>query len=235
MVTGERRRRSVCARIVCESSKGGFGLYYHTPLEELGAVAAAGTPLGEEGKPTPIEVLLKSERAFALAKSFHDAIKDTEYYERYERTDAPIPRGVLEELAECACLCRLVERDDEREAIRTLIFESPSEEAQEACEARRRAFGLFLSLLDGNGEVADHDGEFWRAVIRRFLADPRADGVEGRTVAAWSALAMKECVQDALCSVWTHFCRAGIDRQDLDGLSSDELAVLIRDLTGRTE
>ena len=89
-----------------ESAKGGFGLYYRSPLVDLGAVAPVGTPLGPESKPTPIEVLRTNDpRVLLLAESFHDAIQDTAYYERFERTNDPIPRTVMEELAERARPC----------------------------------------------------------------------------------------------------------------------------------
>src|SRR3954452_19995274 len=66
-----------------ETAKGGFGLYYRSPLAELGAVAPVGTALDAEGTPTPIEVLLKNARAMAVAESFHESIKETEYFQRY--------------------------------------------------------------------------------------------------------------------------------------------------------
>lgn len=44
-----------------ETAKGGFGLYYRSPLVDLGAVAPVGTPLGEDGPPTPIEVLRRDD------------------------------------------------------------------------------------------------------------------------------------------------------------------------------
>jgi len=215
-----------------ESDKGGFGLYYRSPLFELGAVAPVGTPLGPEGKPTPIEVLLKDERAITLATSFHEAIKDTEYYERYERTNDPIPRQVLADLAERVCPCRLPYREIERDAIRALMFSPADQEEQvvAACDARRRAFALFLLLMDADAEVAYSTEQFWRALIGRFLADPTATGATGETTAAWAALAMKECVQEALCSIWTHFCRTGVREQGLDGMTNDELRAMIRSL-----
>jgi hypothetical protein len=215
-----------------DSSKGGFGLYYRSPLVELGVVAPVGTPLGHEGTPTPVEVLLKNDRAMAVAQAFHESIKDTEYFQRYERTDDPIPRQVLEALAERICLCRLPHLPAERDAIRELMFSAASEEAAEACDARRCAFALYLSLLDSDGSVAEHDGHFWQGIISKFLAAPMADNIEGRTVAAWTALAMKECMQDALCSVWTGFCRAGVELQGLDGMTNEELTAVIGRLAG---
>src|SRR3954471_13897533 len=54
-----------------DTSKGGFGLYYRSPLVELGAVAPVGTALSAEGITTPIEVMLKNDRAMAVATAFH--------------------------------------------------------------------------------------------------------------------------------------------------------------------
>ena len=216
-----------------DSTKGGFGLYYRSPLVDLGAVAAVGTPLGAEGKPTPVEVLRKDDRAMALALSFHEAIKGTEYYKRFERSNDPIPREVLEDLAEQVCLCRLPHREDERHAIRELLFEAGSEDQSvlAACDARRRGFALFLSLVDSDPEVAYSTPEFWRGVIARFEDAPLGGGLGEHTTAAWAALAMKECAQDALCSVWTDFCRSGVDRQGLDGMTVEQLRGMVDDLT----
>jgi hypothetical protein len=218
-----------------QTPMGGFGLYYRSPLEALGAVAPAGTPLGPEQTPTPIELLAQDDLARELAETFHASIQGTEYYRRYEQTSEPIPRPVLEELAEQVCLCRLPYRTAERDAIRRLMFEPRSDETVEECAARCRAFALFLSLLDGNARVAEQDGEFWRGLIDRFHAQPNEDSVQGRTVASWGALAMKECAQDALCSVWVDFCRSGVAEQGLDGMTPEELRKMIERLATDSE
>ncbi len=218
-----------------QSFKGGFGLYYRSPLVALGAVADAGIPLGPDQTPTPIEVLLKSDRAAALAETFHTAIEGTEYYKRYERAEDPIPRAVLEELAESVCLCRLPEHPEERDAIRTLLFTPVKPEVEEECDARRQAFALFLSLLDDADSVVHDKGEFWRGLIERFRSEPNANDTLGRTTAAWAALAMKECMQDALCSIWTDFCRTGVAQQGIDGFSREELLAMIHGLCDRND
>lgn len=218
-----------------QSEMGGFGLYYRSPLAELGAVALAGTPIGPEERPTPIDVLHKTERSMELAEAFHGAIVHTEYYRRYERTDAPIPRSVLEDLADTTCLCRLSHRHKERDAVRRLLFTPPAEEAGEACDARRRAFAHFLSLLDGDGSVAFEDGKFWRGSIRRFVAASTVNGAAGETTASWAALAMKECVQDAICSIWTDFCRTGVHEQGHKGLSREGLSRMIAGLADSSD
>jgi hypothetical protein len=221
-----------------ETAKGGFGLYYRSPLVELGAVAPVGTPLGEESQPTPIEVLRRGDpRALALAQAFHEAVQESEYYSAYERTSTPIPRTVLTDLARRACLCRLGEFEAERDAIRALIFEPANDEAAivQACDARRRAFALFLSLLQDDSEAALDTGRFRNGLIERFTADPGADDAHGRTVAAWAALAMKECIQEPICSIWTDFCRNGVTRQPVDGMSHDALAEMIGDIANGSQ
>jgi hypothetical protein len=221
-----------------DTPKGGFGLYYRSPLVDLGAVVPVGVPLGEEAKPTPIETLrFEDERAVAVAKAFHEAIKDTAYYQNYERTDEPIPLRVMEALAERICLCRLPFHEAERDAVRRLLFQAANDEPDivEACEARRRAFALFLSLVDEDPEVASDTGIFWRRLIERFDRDRLAQGSIADTLAPWAALAMKECLQDTICSVWTDFCRTGVRMQGLDGLTPVELQTLIDDLADAPE
>ena len=216
-----------------KSHKGGFGLYYRSPLVDLGAVAPVGTPLGQESKPTPIEVLRSNDpRVLVLAESFHDAIKDTAYFKQFERTNDPIPRNVMEELAEQVCLCRLRFRERERDAIRALIFEPANDDPDivAACDARRRGFALFLSLIDEDPGVPYDTGRFWRGLISRLEANPTADDALGQTVAAWGALAMKECIQEPICSIWTHFCRSGVHEQGLDGMTEEELGAMIERL-----
>ena len=212
------------------TAMGGFGLYYRSPLEALGAIAPAGTALGPEEMPTPIEVLAQNDLARELAQSFHTAIEDTEYFRHYERTDDPIPRGVLEELADRICLCRLPKRTAERDAIRRLMFEPRSPATSGECDARRRAFALFLDRLDKNPEICFEDGEFWRGLVARFQAMPNEDSVGGETTAAWGALAMKECAQDALCSIWVDFCRSGFAQQGLDGMTGAQVQEMLAGL-----
>lgn len=213
-----------------QTAMGGFGLYYRSPLQALGAVAPAGTPLGSDQTPTPIEVLAQDDLALELAETFHSSIEGTEYYRSYERSTDPIPRQVMEELAEQVCLCRLPYKTVERDAIRRLMFEPRSGQVAEECAARREAFALFLSQVEAHEEVAFEDGEFWRSLISCFNDNPNDDSMRGRTVAAWAALAMKECAQDALCSIWTDFCRSGVARQGLDGMTADELRAMIERL-----
>ena len=72
-----------------ESPLGGYGLYYRSPLVELGIVAKAGTLLG--GVPIAIDVLYDTDRARRLAETFKAAVEGTAYYQRAMWTADELP------------------------------------------------------------------------------------------------------------------------------------------------
>lgn len=214
------RRESV------ESSMGGYGLYYRSPLVDLDVVIPAWARLGDTT--TGVDVLARSDHAQALAAAFGEAIKDTLYATVYMNGVDPIPRPVLIELAERACLCRLDERPAERQAIHDALFGQARPERSQQVEQRRRAFAVFLSQLGADPDVASQDGEFRRGTIDTFRADPAGTAPRAEAHASWAALAMKEGVQEAICSLWTDFCRRGLQAQAPDGMTRSELHQFIR-------
>jgi len=213
------RRHSV------ESPMGGYGLYYRSPLIDLDIVIPAGAALGQST--TGIDVLARSERSQTLAEAFRASIADTTYAKKHMHGVDPIPIDVIRELAERACLCRLDEHPDEQHAIRDAYFEQTEEDRSEQVEQRRRAFAVFLDQLGTHAGVATHDGAFRRGTIDAFHASPLGTGAKPEAYASWGALAMKECVQDAICSLWTEFCRRGLDVQEHDGVTRNELHAFI--------
>lgn len=220
------RRHSV------ESPMGGYGLYYRSPLVDLDIVIPAGATLGETA--TRIDLLHPdSDRAQALAEGFREAIADTEYYANgHMRGVDPIPLDVIRQLAEHACLCRLDGCPAERAALRAAYFQPASEARAEQVEQRRRAFGLFLDQLDREPTVAASDSAFRRGTIDVFheqLRQAAAPGPRTDVYASWAALAMKECVQSAICSLWTEFCRRALNAQEHDGMTRFELRGFIRE------
>src|SRR3954447_16548300 len=80
-----------------ESAFGGYGLYYRSPLAELGIVARPGTLLGDT--PLTVDVLYPTDRARRLAATFRDAVAATEYATSWMLTTDPIPLDVLVEYA----------------------------------------------------------------------------------------------------------------------------------------
>ncbi len=215
-------------RLSVESSMGGYGLYYRSPLIDLDVVIPAGAMLGET--PTRVDVLARSDQAVALAEAFGDAIKATRYARRYMNGVDPIPALVLAELAEHACLCRLDEHPAERDAIRAAYFEQTRAERAEEVEQRRRAFAVFLSQFANDSAVSEHDSAFRRGTIDAFHRDRDGKGPYAEAQASWGALAMKECVQDAICSLWTEFCRRGLEVQEPDGMTRTQLHQYISDV-----
>lgn len=210
-----------------ESFLGGYGLYYRTPLVDLGLVVAKGTALGEEV--TPVDVLSREERAQALADRFREAVAGTAYEREHMLGTEPVPRSVLEELAERACLCRLPDYPEEQRALRRALFESPAPELAPEFDQRRRSFALFLRELERQPAVAVSNSAFRAAVWDDFIGRDGADDAPlETTLAQWAALSMKEHVQESFSAIWSHFCRLGLNAQTADGLTTSALDELIR-------
>lgn len=206
---------------------GGYGLYYRSPMEELGLIARRGSALiGDE--PIPVDVLQKSERAQRIADLFEEAIADTRWYREWMHGVDPIPAEVLEELGEAACPCRLDVHPLEQAALGELFLTAASPQREEPAEHRRRAFGLLLALGSADPDALVDDTAFRDAAISSFLADPGGQGPAAEARARWAAVAMRECVQEPLASIWVAFCRAGLATQPYDGLRRDELDHLVR-------
>ncbi|MEJ7772660.1 MAG: hypothetical protein WKF51_12225 [Geodermatophilaceae bacterium] len=215
-----------------KTALGGFGLYYRSPMEELGLVIPAGWAT-VEGEPTPIDLLAPTARAQDLADEFESAIADTRWYGEWMHGVDPVPADVLEELAARACLCRLGDFPAERTAIRTALLEPPSPERAQPTEQRRRAFALVLDGISREPDVARSDEAFRRDLVYGFEANPAASSARGEAQAQWGAMAMRECTQDAIASIWHHFCRAGLAEQPFEGFTRAELNQFIdRSLIG---
>lgn len=104
-----------------QEALGGYGLYYRSPMITVGLVARAGTLLGDA--PTPIDVLRPdSARARQVVAEYRDAVAETEYVHRYLGGDEPIPAAVVQDYAERACLCRLLDRPTEQAALHDALF-----------------------------------------------------------------------------------------------------------------
>jgi hypothetical protein len=210
-----------------ESAFGGYGLYYRSPLVELGIVARAGTLLGE--KPIPIDVLRETPRAQRLAATFKAAVEHTTYYQRAMLTSDDLSADVIDEYAEVACLCRLRDQLDERAAVHDAVFgtddATPAKTVDDALPVteglmplglplsdagvlqRRCSAGHYLSLVEADPRVVRSE-----AAYREALWSPPAPRSDRHAAIAgqWSALVAKDVWQEAICSVWSEFCRKGL-------------------------
>ena len=199
-----------------ESAFGGYGLYYRSPLAELGVVARAGTQLGE--RPTPIDVLRDTDRARRLAETFGDAVADTEYVTTWMLTSDPIPADVLVEYARVACLCQLRERPAERDAVHDALFgQDAAEPAATTPDAFAPAADLEERISDGataKEEAANPLEIDVRAAVaqrRRSVAhflsliekDPRVVDDEGAyREGLWSASAFRSDDHERVAGQW---------------------------------
>lgn len=214
-----------------ESPFGGYGLYYRSPLADFGVIARAGTMLGDE--PIPVDVLRATARARRLAETFREAVRHTAYYRRFMQTGDDLPAAVIEEYAEAACLCRLPELPEERDAVREAMFgtdELSSGADEEAAAQRRRSAGHYLSLVGDMPEITESEPAYREALWSP--PQPRND-THALVAGQWSALIAKDVWQEALCSVWSAFCQAGLARtRDLGrGLTWEETKNLAGGLT----
>lgn len=221
-----------------QSTLGGYGLYYRAPMNELGLIAREGSLLG--GEPIPIDVLARTARAGTLAATFEDAITDTAYHRQgWIVRREPLPRDVVEDYAEVACLCRLSVFPNERDAIQDALFgrdptpavatagddsdPTPAHESSsvetgvrsaveptvDAVTQRGRSVAHFLTLIDATPEVVDSQSAYRQAL---WDSPGERSPAQQRVAGQWAALVVKDVWQEALCSVWTSFCRKGLAR-----------------------
>jgi hypothetical protein len=237
-----------------ESPLGGYGLYYRSPMAELGIVAKAGTMLG--GEPILIDVLHETDRARRLAETFKAAIADTQYYRRAMWMTGDLNAEVVDEYAEAACLCGLRDRSDERAAVHDALFGTdppvapgalPDDKDKPAGSTdvppggasvpdqgvvqRRRSFGHYLTLIEANPEVVVSGKAY-----REGLWSPPVLRSDSHAVVAgqWAAVVAKDVWQEAICSVWSEFCRTGLAlTRDLGrGLTWEETRLTGTSLSG---
>jgi hypothetical protein len=208
-----------------ESHLGGYGLYYRTPLRELGLVAPRGTPA--DGTPIPVDLI--TPRGRPIAEAFRRAIQDTDYYRYHFVGEEPIALAVLRNLARVACLCRLTESAEETRLIRDAFFEEWDGVEAEAVRRRRQAFGLLLRLAETSPEVlldvSRHREATWEVLPQAVTETSTwAD-----TVQRWAALYGKEYYQEGLRVLWRGVNQLGRRECPADGMSPAKFLTLVRD------
>ncbi len=209
-----------------ESALGGYGLYYRSPLAELGLVARAGTLLGET--PTPIDVLVPDSRGARLADAFRSAVASTNYFKRHFIGLGRIPHDSLVEYSSTACLCRLDDYVEERDLLRDALFHSEPEELQATAGQRRHSFALFLNALKDDPAAATESAAFRNRVWGDFLAREGFTEARSRVTSQWTALILKEYMQESISAMWIDLCTEGLHHQPDDGFTPEEVRDLLR-------
>ncbi|MBI3749069.1 MAG: hypothetical protein HY262_09540 [Chloroflexi bacterium] len=208
-----------------DSYLGGYGLYYRSPMIDLGLVAPRGTPFGEGEGATPVDVLWPNdERAEALADAFRAAIGDTEYFGRYYASHHDIPREVLVDYARRACLCRLPEFPDERQALRQALLVASERQPAHDVTRRREAFAFLLWLAELDERVVRFDAPFRDRIWDAHEQERTAKSETLRTTGArWAALIAKEFAQEGISSIWARVCQIGLAASGASGIAAADL------------
>jgi hypothetical protein len=222
-----RRAKDEIARgFSVESELGGYGLYYRTPLRDLGLVHQRGTVVDEETLPVDV---LSGRRALRIAAAFRNAISDTTYYRRYFLGEQPVPVDVLREVAEAACLCRLTESPEEARLVRGALFDDVEGLGPDAVRRRREAFALRLQLAGAEPGVLTDEEAFRQSVwaaLEHYVDDATS---LSETVQRWAALYGKEYYQESLRILWGAVNRFGRERCPADGVPPHVFFDMIRD------
>ena len=207
-----------------DSFLGGYGLYYRTPLSSLGAAARADTPYGD--KLLPVD-LVASDIGDDLARSYKEAIQETDYYRQYFFSNEPVPISVLKQYATKACLCRLPDYPDEIAAIRDVILK---DDGSSSAAQRRQSFAMFLRLLEGQPDAAVDVAVFREALWKAPEAVSDRQSSLQRILTQWGALTAKEYLQEALAILWNQTCLEGRRLQPPLGFAPDGLGLLYEQL-----
>lgn len=209
---------------------GGYGLYYRSPMIDLGLVAPRGTPFAQSEGTSKVDVLWPNvERGRELAAAFDAATRDTEYRKRYFTGEHEIPRDVLIEYSTRACLCRLGEHPEERAVLRDALLNGSELEPPGDVDRRREAFAFLLWLADRDERVIRSDAAFRREIWEAY--EQHAAGGErlAATGARWAALIAKEFTQDAAAILWEVVCRTGLAAGMADGVPAADFGRVIVD------
>lgn len=208
-----------------DSYLGGYGLYYRSPMVDLGLIAPRGTPFGDGEGATPIDVLWPNDdRAAALASAFRSAIEGTEYFDHYYASDRDIPREVLVDYARRACLCRLSEFPEERRVLRDALLIGSTGQPVHDVARRREAFAYLLWLAEQDDRVVRLDASFREQIWEAHeLARTTTSETLRTTGARWAALIAKEFVQEGISSIWARVCQVGLAASGTNGIAAVDL------------
>lgn len=144
----------------------------------------------------------------ALAEAFQSAIADTSYFKEY-REEYEVPRSVIEEYGQAACLCRMSNAPDGEVLRRALLQPDPqvSDRALRGVHlSRTRTLALIFDSMShcGNERM---DDMAWRKLnfYRAFSEDRSYEPPESldETALVWRMYHQRELHVYALTSLWS--------------------------------
>jgi len=190
-----------------QQSLGGYGQIYRGAMADLGFILLAennpkarlDAPFGEVGN--------------AVAESFGSAIAKTTYAKNYAEQDSgTIPLGVVRELAEESCFCRLIEHEAERDLLTDVLL-GRMQPPPSAHRDRAETVRMFLDLAQQT-----HSTPLDEAGYRRLLYFG-ADATDCRWQARqevelarrrWWLIQLREFVVGTLNTMFVDFTRWGM-------------------------
>ena len=190
-------------------SLGGYAQVYRGAMADLGLILRAeltpgarlDAPMGELGA--------------SVADAFGQAIRGTTYARQHAgQTEGTIPLGVVKELAQASCFCRLAEAGAERDLLVEVLL-GQQQQAHQAHRNRAAAVRLFLDLARASESLSVGEGRF------RRLLYWGADGEGGTWLPSaavgpvwrrWWLVRHRELVVGALNALFVHFVRWGLGR-----------------------
>lgn len=188
-------------------SLGGYSQVYRGALQDLGLVLGAGNNR-EVRLDAPFD-----DWGRAVAEAFRDSIAGTIYAQRYLNQDnGTIPRGVVRELAEVSCFCRLTASVTERNLLTDILL-GRVQPPQVAHSNRAATIRMFLDLAAGTAAGGMSDEDF-RALLYygRTLG-----GVSWRPAPdslvmwrRWWLIQHREFIVAALNALFIHVVRWGL-------------------------
>lgn len=192
---------------------GGYGLYYRSTMEMMGALVVAGPANGFPfDAPTPV--------GKALAAAFGRAVDGTTVGQRMmdDGLDAAVPRDDLVAFARRACLCQLRVADEFDLPLLQDLFLHAGAPAESA--ARRNTLRLILDLSQPSQDVGIGRTQFRQLIYFRTLEDaiyePQPDLVA--VARRWRIYQAREYFSFAFNRLFGWVVRRGL-QESADGLS----------------
>ncbi len=150
-----------------------------------------------------------------MAEAFGQAIAGTTYARQHAgQTGGTIPLGVVRELAQASCFCRLAEAGTERDLLVDVLL-GRRQPAHQAHRNRSSSVRLFLDLARATDALPIDEERFRRLLY--WSADDedgtwRPSAAVESTWRRWWLVRHRELVVGALNALLVHFVRWGLDR-----------------------
>ena len=180
-----------------DSPYGGYGLFYARVLEDMRL-----TRIG-----APAFVDRATETGKTVAAAFARAFEKTRYYRDFFESDI-VPREVLLELGQAACLCTIPGRPDHQPLL-DAFFGDRLEDAvwEDRRRTRIQSLALFLDFhRQRPPAVATSRLSFQVALAQAAFADgTRLQVPFTEHQNSWRAYQLRECETLALTTIWTRY------------------------------